>query len=179
MPRCNCSAESILGGNVEILVNNAGVTSDSMLHKMSKQDWDKVMSTNLDSLFNITQPVIGKMREHNFGRIIIISSVNAYGCPGQTNYSATKAGSEGFMRSLALESASKGITVNCVAPGYINTEMVEKIPANVLDGIVSKVPSKRLGETQEIAKTVLFLAGEEASFITGQVVGVNGGLKVS
>ncbi len=169
--------EKLLGGNIEILVNNAGITRDGMMHKMPQENWYDVINTNLNSVFNMTRCVIEQMRENKFGRIISISSVNANGQMGQTNYAAAKAAIEGFTKSLALESAKAGVTVNAIAPGYINTEMVGAMPQDVLDKIVAKVPVGRLGETSEIARTVLFLADDSAGFITGTVMSVNGGLR--
>lgn len=171
-------AETELGGNIEILVNNAGITRDTMMHKMTDSQWVDVITTNLNSVFNMSRSVIEKMRENKFGRIISLSSVNANGMMGQTNYSAAKAGIEGFTKALALESARSGITVNAVAPGYVNTEMVAAVPQEALQGIISKVPMQRLGEADEIANTIAFLASKEASFITGAIIPVNGGLRV-
>lgn len=162
--------------NVAVLVNNAGVTSDSMLHKADKTMWDKVIDTNLTSCFNMSRAVIEKMRENNFGRIVSVSSINALaGQLGQTNYSASKAGIIGFTKALALESARKGITVNAIAPGYIETDMVSAIPQQVLEGIIAKIPVGRLGNTEEIARAVLFLIDENSSFITGETLSINGG----
>ena len=171
------SVEDALGGNIEILVNNAGITRDGMMHKMPASNWYDVISTNLNSVFNMSRCVIEKMRDNKFGRIISMSSVNANGQMGQTNYSAAKAAIEGFTKSLALEGAKSGVTVNAIAPGYVNTEMVGAMPKEVLDKIVARVPIGRLGETSEIARTVLFLADDNANFITGTVIAVNGGLR--
>ena len=135
--------EGYLGGNIEVLVNNAGITRDGFMHKMSTNDWTDVIRTNLSSVFNMSRAVIEKMRENKFGRIISMSSVNANGMVGQTNYSAAKAGIEGFTKALSLESARAGITVNAIAPGYINTEMVASVPQEALDKIISKVPANR------------------------------------
>ncbi len=168
--------EKALDGNVEILVNNAGITMDKMLHKQDPEGWNKVITNNLTSVFNMSRIVIEGMRAHEYGRIISISSVNAHGAAGQTNYASSKAGIEGFTKSLALEGAKLGITVNAIAPGYIDTEMVRAIPSEILETIVSKVPMKRLGRVEEIAETALFLASPGASFITGAVIPVNGGL---
>ena len=164
-------------GHIEVLINNAGVTRDSMLHKMDVRQWGDVIRTNLDSCFNMSKCVIDSMREKGFGRIINISSVNGQaGQAGQTNYSATKAGMIGFTKSLALETANKGITVNCVAPGYIDTEMVQAVPKEILDKIVkSKIPLGRLGKPEEIAEAVLYLIKDESGFITGTTLNVNGG----
>jgi len=164
------------GTSVSVLVNNAGITRDSMLHKMAEKDWHEVINTNLNSCFNMSAAVISQMRNQNYGRIINISSINAQaGQIGQTNYSAAKAGIIGFTKALARESAVKKITVNCIAPGYIRTEMVEKVPANVLEQIISNIPMKRLGMPEEIARAVVFLADEDAGFITGETISINGG----
>ncbi|KIE04454.1 Acetoacetyl-CoA reductase [Candidatus Jidaibacter acanthamoeba] len=171
-------AEEYLGGNVEILVNNAGITRDAMMHKLSYEDWKAVIDTNLSSVFNMSKSVIQKMRDSKFGRIISMSSVNANGMMGQTNYSAAKAGIEGFTKALALESARAGITVNAVAPGYISTEMVAAMPKEALDAIVAKVPMQRLGNVEEIARVIAFLADDASGFITGTVIPVNGALRV-
>lgn len=164
-------------GPVDVLVNNAGITRDAMLHKMSPENWRAVISTNLDSLFNTTRNVIEGMRERGFGRIINISSVNGQkGQMGQANYSAAKAGLIGFTKALAQESANKGITVNTVAPGYIATDMVKAIPEEVLaKRILPFIPVGRLGEPSEIARCVTFLASDEAGFITGSTLSANGG----
>ncbi len=171
-------AEEHLGGNIEILVNNAGITRDAMMHRLSNEDWRAVIDTNLSSVFNMSRSVIQKMRDNKFGRIISMSSVNAHGMMGQTNYSAAKAGIEGFTKALALESARAGITVNAIAPGYINTEMVAAVPKEALDAIIAKVPAQRLGDVGEIARTIVFLADDASGFITGAVIPVNGGLRV-
>ncbi|MDX1924002.1 MAG: SDR family oxidoreductase [Rickettsiaceae bacterium] len=161
---------------VDILVNNAGITRDSMFHKMTIKDWDDVISTNLTSCFNMSYSVITQMRQKNFGRIINISSINGLsGQVGQTNYSAAKAGVIGFSKALARESAAKGITVNVIAPGYIETEMVAKVPKEVLDQIIHNIPVKRLGSPEEIARAVVFLASRDAGFITGETISINGG----
>lgn len=163
-------------GPIEVLVNNAGITRDGFFHKMTPDQWSQVVSVNMDSLFNMTRQVIEGMRERSFGRVINISSINGQkGQVGQTNYSAAKAGMIGFTKALAQENAKKGITVNCVAPGYINTEMMGTIPDNVMQGIVGAIPVGRLGEAEEIAAVVAFLARDDASFITGATLGVNGG----
>lgn len=165
-----------LGGEIDILINNAGITSDRMLHKQEYENWEKVIKNNLTSVFNMSRLVIEGMRNKQYGRIVSISSVNAYGALGQTNYSASKAGIEGFTRSLALETARLGITVNAVAPGYIDTEMVRVMPHDVLQSIIAKIPLNRLGTVEEIANTVMFLTSHHAGFITGAVIPVNGGL---
>ena len=162
-------------GPVEILVNNAGITRDGQFHKMSLEQWSAVINTNLNSAFNMTRPVIEGMRERKFGRIICISSINGQkGQFGQTNYSAAKAGEIGFVKALAQESARSGITVNAIAPGYIATEMVKAVPAEALAKIVATIPVGRLGEPEDIARVVLFLASDDAGFITGATMTVNG-----
>lgn len=164
-------------GAIEILVNNAGITRDKPLHKMDRADWDAVIHTNLSSLFNLSRNVIDDMRAANFGRIISISSINGQkGQFGQTNYAAAKAGDLGFTKALALETASKGITVNAVAPGYIGTEMVRAVPEEILNTkIIPLIPVGRLGEAEEIARCVSFLAADDAGFITGSTLSANGG----
>jgi acetoacetyl-CoA reductase len=164
-------------GPVEILVNNAGITRDAMLHRMKLEQWTQVINTNLGSLFNMTRPVIDGMRERKFGRIINISSINGQkGQMGQTNYSAAKAGELGFTKALAQETARLGITVNAICPGYINTEMVQAVPKDVLEkSIIPQIPVSRLGEPEEIARCVVFLASEDAGFITGSTLTANGG----
>lgn len=164
-------------GQIDILVNNAGITKDAPLHKMKKESWDAVINVNLNSIFNLTSNVINDMRDNGFGRIIHISSVNGQkGQFGQTNYSATKAAMEGFSKSLALESASKGITSNVISPGYINTEMVAAIREDILNNIIETIPAKRLGESKEIAEMVLYLISENAGYINGATFSINGGL---
>ena len=168
--------EAELGGPVEVLVNNAGITRDGFFHKMTPEQWGDVIRVNMDSVYNMTRQVIEGMRERSFGRIVNISSINGQkGQVGQTNYSAAKAGMIGFTKALALETAKKGITVNCVAPGYIGTEMVAAVPENVLQGIVAGIPVGRLGEAEEIAACVAFLVRDDASFITGTTLSANGG----
>jgi acetoacetyl-CoA reductase len=164
-------------GPVDILVNNAGITRDGMLHRMSKHGWGDVIRTNLDSVFNMTRPVIEGMRARGFGRIITVSSVNGQrGQMGQTNYSAAKAGVIGFTKALAQEGAAKGITANVVAPGYIATEMVRAMPKKVLESaILPQIPVGRLGEAEEVARCVVFLASDESGWITGSTLSVNGG----
>jgi len=164
-------------GPVDVLVNNAGITRDGMLHRMTKENWDAVIRTNLDSVFNLTRLVIDSMRARNFGRIISISSVNGRkGQMGQANYSAAKAGLLGFTKAVALEGATKGITCNVIAPGYINTEMVAAVPKDVLETkILPLIPVGRLGTADEIARCVTFLAADEAGFITGACLDANGG----
>jgi acetoacetyl-CoA reductase len=167
--------ESELGA-IEILVNNAGITRDAPLHKMQKNQWDDVISTNLTSAFNLSHVLINGMRDRGFGRIVNISSINGLlGQFGQTNYSAAKAGIIGMTKALAREAASKGITVNAVAPGYIDTEMVRAVKPEVMEKIVSAIPVGRLGKAEEVARCVLFLASDNAGFITGETISVNGG----
>lgn len=164
-------------GHVDVLVNNAGITRDGQFRKMSKADWDAVISTNLNSMFNVTKQVIEGMIENNWGRIINISSVNGQkGQFGQTNYSTAKAGLHGFTMALALEVAAKGVTVNTVSPGYIGTDMVKAIRPDVLEKIVAGVPAKRLGEPSEIASIIAWLASNESGYSTGADFSVNGGL---
>ncbi|MFD1332363.1 acetoacetyl-CoA reductase [Methylopila musalis] len=163
-------------GPIDVLVNNAGITRDGMFHKMSFEQWREVLSTNLDSMFTVTRPVIDGMRERGFGRIINISSINGQkGQMGQANYSAAKAGVIGFTKALAQENARKGITVNVIAPGYIATDMVMAVPEKVREGIIATIPVGRLGEAEEIAEAVVYLAGDKAGFITGSTLTVNGG----
>ena len=164
-------------GPVEVLVNNAGITRDAMFHRMSREQWQEVISTNLNGLFNMTHPVWPGMRERKFGRIVSISSVNGQkGQAGQVNYSAAKAGDIGFTKALAQEGARAGITVNAICPGYIGTEMVRAIDAKVLaERILPQIPVGRLGEPEGIARCVVFLASEEAGFITGSTISANGG----
>jgi len=176
---CQAAVAEIVGnqGPIDVLVNNAGITRDKPLHKMEKSHWDAVIATNLDSLFNLSRAVIDGMRERKFGRIVNISSINGQkGQFGQTNYAAAKAGLIGFTKALALETASKGITVNAVAPGYIGTEMVMAVPEKILNEvIIPQIPVVRLGEATEIARCVSFLASDDAGFITGSTITANGG----
>jgi acetoacetyl-CoA reductase len=164
-------------GPIDILVNNAGITKDAMFHKMTLEQWQAVINTNLNSLFNMTHPVWGGMRDRNFGRIICISSINGQkGQIGQANYSAAKAGEIGFVKALAQEGAAKGITVNAICPGYIGTDMVKAVPEKVMnERILPFIPVGRVGEPEEIARAVAFLAAEDAGFITGATLTVNGG----
>ena len=164
-------------GPVEVLVNNAGITRDAMFHRMSREQWQEVISTNLNGIFNMTHPLWPGMRERKFGRIVNISSVNGQkGQAGQVNYSAAKAGDIGFTKALAQEGARIGITVNAICPGYIGTEMVRAIDAKVLaERILPQIPVGRLGEPEEIARCVVFLAGDDAGFITGSTLTANGG----
>ncbi len=176
---CSAAAEKIASevGPVDILVNNAGITRDATFHRMTPEKWRQVITTNLDSVFNVTRNVYEGMRERGFGRIINISSINAQkGQFGQTNYSAAKAGMIGFTKALAQECAAKGVTVNCVAPGYIGTEMVRAVPADVLnEKIIPQIPVGRLGEPEEVARCVVFLASDDAGFVTGSTLTANGG----
>ena len=164
-------------GPVDILVNNAGITRDAMFHKMTPQQWQEVLNTNLNSLFNMTQPIWSGMRDRGFGRIVCISSINGQkGQMGQANYAAAKAGEIGFVKSLAQEGAAKGITVNAIAPGYIGTEMVRAVPEKVMnERILPSIPVGRVGEPEEIARCVAFLTDDGAGFITGATLSANGG----
>ena len=164
-------------GSIDVLVNNAGITRDRMFLKMTREDWDGVIETNLNSMFNVTKQVVGDMVEKGWGRIINISSVNGEkGQAGQTNYSAAKAGMHGFTMALAQELANKGVTVNTVSPGYIGTDMVKAIRQDVQDKIVATIPVKRFGEPSEIASIIAWIAGEESGYSTGADFSVNGGL---
>ena len=164
-------------GTIDLLVNNAGITRDRMFLKMTREDWDSVIETNLNSMFNVTKQVVGDMVEKGWGRIINISSVNGEkGQAGQTNYSAAKAGMHGFTMALAQELANKGVTVNTVSPGYIGTDMVNAIREDVLAKIVATIPVKRLGKPSEIASVIAWLASEEGGYSTGADFSVNGGL---
>ena len=164
-------------GPIDVLVNNAGITRDAMFHRMSREQWQEVISTNLNGIFNMTHPIWPGMRDRKFGRIINISSVNGQkGQAGQVNYSAAKAGDIGFTKALAQEGARAGITVNAICPGYIGTEMVRAIDEKILnERIVPQIPVGRLGEPEEVARCVVFLAGDEAGFITGSTISANGG----
>jgi acetoacetyl-CoA reductase len=164
-------------GPVDVLINNAGITRDATFKKMDKTNWDTVMKTNLDSVFNMTKPVCDGMTDRSWGRIINISSVNGQkGAFGQTNYSAAKAGMHGFTKALALEVAKKGVTVNTISPGYIGTKMVMAIPTEVLDSkIIPQIPMGRLGKPEEVAGLVAYLASDEAAFLTGANIAINGG----
>ena len=164
-------------GPVDVLVNNAGITKDMTFRKMTKADWDVVMKTNLDSVFNMTKQVMDGMMERGWGRVINVSSVNGQkGAFGQTNYSAAKAGMHGFTKSLALEVAKKGVTVNTISPGYIGTKMVMAIPQEVLDSkILPLIAQGRLGKPEEVAGLVAYLASQEAAFLTGANISINGG----
>lgn len=163
-------------GAIEVVVNNAGITRDGTLHKMSADQWQAVIDTNLTSCFNLSRCVIDSMRAQGFGRIVNIGSINGQaGQYGQVNYAAAKSGIHGFTKALAQEGAAKGVTVNAIAPGYVETDMVRAVPANVLEKIVAKIPVGRLGQPEDIARGVLFLVGDEAGFITGATLSINGG----
>ena len=163
-------------GPVEVLINNAGITRDGTMHKMNFEQWNAVIQTNLTSCFNMCHAVLNGMRERSFGRIVNIGSVNGQaGQYGQVNYAAAKSGIHGFTKALAQEGAAKGITVNAIAPGYIATDMVRAVPENVLEKIVQRIPVGRLGEAHEIARGVLFLVSDDAGFITGSTMSINGG----
>jgi len=164
-------------GPIDILINNAGITRDMTFKKMTKVDWDAVIHTNLDSVFNVTKPVVDGMVERGWGRVINVSSVNGQkGAFGQTNYSAAKAGIHGFTKALALEVARKGVTVNTISPGYIGTKMVTAIPKEILDSkILPQIPIGRLGKPDEVAGLIIYLCSEEAAFVTGANISINGG----
>jgi len=163
-------------GPVEVLVNNAGITRDTTMQRMTYEQWNAVIQTNLTSCFNMCRAVIEGMRDRRFGRIVNIGSINGQaGQYGQVNYAAAKSGIHGFTKALAQEGASRGITVNAVAPGYVDTEMVRAVPADVLEKIVARIPVGRLGKAEDIARAVLFLVADEADFITGSTLSVNGG----
>jgi len=176
--QCETAVKKIAAelGPVEILVNNAGITRDGTMHRMTPQQWAEVIQTNLTSCFNMCRVVIDGMRERSFGRIVNIGSINGQaGQYGQVNYAAAKSGIHGFTKALAQEGAAKGITVNAIAPGYIDTDMVRAVPANVLEKIVAKIPVGRLGKAEEIARGVLFLVADDGGFITGSTLSINGG----
>ncbi len=163
-------------GPVDVLVNNAGITRDGTMHRMDFEQWDKVVRTNLGSCFNMSRCVIDGMRQRGFGRIVNIGSINGQaGQYGQVNYAAAKSGIHGFTKALAQEGAAKGITVNAIAPGYIDTDMVRAVPENVLEKIIGGIPVRRLGKAEEIARGVLFLVSDDAGFITGSTLSINGG----
>jgi len=163
-------------GPIDVLINNAGITRDGFFHKMTHDQWSDVIRVNMDSVFNMTRHVINGMRDRNWGRIVNISSINGQkGQIGQTNYSAAKAGMIGFTKALALENARKGVTVNCIAPGYIDTDMVDAMDPKVLEAIVAQIPVGRLGKGEEIADMVAWLSGERAGYVTGCTLSLNGG----
>ncbi|MEO8524170.1 MAG: acetoacetyl-CoA reductase [Caldimonas sp.] len=176
---CAHAVAEVLGkvGAVDVLVNNAGITRDMTFKKMDKVNWDAVMRTNLDSLFNMSKQVVDGMVERGWGRVINVSSVNgSKGAFGQTNYSAAKAGVHGFTKALALEVAKKGVTVNTISPGYIGTKMVTAIPQEILDTkILPQIPVGRLGKPEEVAGLIIYLASDEAAFLTGANIAINGG----
>jgi acetoacetyl-CoA reductase len=176
---CKACCDSIVAdvGQIDILVNNAGITRDMTFRKMTKADWDAVMRTNLDSVFNMSKQVCDAMSDRGWGRIINVSSVNGQkGAFGQTNYSAAKAGMHGFTKALALEVARKGVTVNTISPGYIGTKMVTAIPKEILDSkILPQIPVNRLGKPEEVAGLIIYLCSEEAAFVTGANISINGG----
>jgi acetoacetyl-CoA reductase len=175
---CKTAVEKIVAelGPVDILVNNAGITRDTTLQKMTRDMWDEVIDTNLGGCFNMCRLVWDGMRERGFGRIVNVGSINGQaGQYGQVNYAASKSGIHGFTKSLAQEGAPKGITVNVIAPGYIDTDMVAAVPQNVLDKIVARIPVGRLGKAEEIARGVEFLVADEAGFVTGSTLSINGG----
>jgi acetoacetyl-CoA reductase len=176
--QCEAAAKQIAAdlGPIDILVNNAGITRDGTIHRMTFEQWNAVIQTNLTSCFNMSRCVIDGMRERNFGRIVNIGSINGQaGQYGQVNYAAAKSGIHGFTKALAQEGAAKGITVNAIAPGYIDTDMVRAVPEEVLKKIVARVPVGRLGRADEIARGVLFLVADDAGFITGSTLSINGG----
>ena len=176
--QCEAAAKKIAAelGPIDILVNNAGITRDGTMHKMTPQQWAEVIQTNLSSCFNMCRCVIDEMRERSFGRIVNIGSINGQaGQYGQVNYAAAKSGIHGFTKALAQEGAGKGITVNAIAPGYIDTEMVRAVPEEVLKKIVARIPVGRLGKAEEIARGVLFLVADDGGFITGSTLSINGG----
>lgn len=163
-------------GPVEILVNNAGITRDGTMHRMDRDQWQAVIDTNLSGCFNCSRSVIDGMRERSFGRIVNIGSINGQaGQYGQVNYAAAKSGIHGFTKALAQEGAAKGITVNAIAPGYVDTEMVRAVPADVLEKIIARIPAGRLGRAEDIARGVLFLTADASDFITGSTLSINGG----
>jgi acetoacetyl-CoA reductase len=175
---CQAGVDKIVAekGPIDIVVNNAGITRDGTLMRMTRQQWDEVIDTNLGSCFNMAHAVFPSMREREFGRIVNIGSINGQaGQYGQVNYAAAKSGIHGFTKALAQEGARYNITVNAIAPGYIDTDMVAAVPANVLEKIVAKVPVGRLGHAEEIARGVLFLVADNATFVTGSTVSINGG----
>ena len=176
--QCEAAVKKITGdiGPVEVLVNNAGITRDGTMHRMTFEQWNAVIQTNLGSCFNMCRCVIDGMRERNFGRIVNIGSINGQaGQYGQVNYAAAKSGIHGFTKAMAQEGAAKNVTVNAIAPGYIDTEMVRAVPEEVLKKIVARIPVGRLGKAEEIARGVLFLVADDAGFVTGSTMSINGG----
>jgi acetoacetyl-CoA reductase len=172
----NCNEIAEVFGPIDIVVNNAGITRDGVLAKMSFDDWNEVMRINLGGCFNMAKAVFGGMRERGWGRIVNIGSINGQaGQYGQVNYAAAKSGIHGFTKALAQEGAKNGVTVNAIAPGYIDTDMVAAVPASVLEKIVAKIPVGRLGHAEEIARGVAFLCSEDAGFVTGSTLSINGG----
>jgi acetoacetyl-CoA reductase len=177
-PDCVAAVKEIVAevGPIEILVNNAGITRDSTLHRMDYEQWEDVIHTNLTSCFNLARTVIESMRDRGFGRIVNIGSINGQaGQYGQVNYAAAKSGIHGFTKALAQEGAAKGVTVNAVAPGYVDTDMVRRVPHHVLEKIIQRIPVGRLGRAEDIARGVLFLVADDADFITGTTLSINGG----
>jgi acetoacetyl-CoA reductase len=175
---CKAGVEKIVhdNGPIEILINNAGITRDGTLHKMAYEQWEEVIHTNLTSCYNMCRLVIDSMRDRGFGRIVNIGSVNGQaGQYGQVNYAAAKSGIHGFTKALAQEGAAKNITVNAVAPGYVDTDMVRSVPHHVLEKIIAKIPAGRLGRAEDIARGILFLVADDADFITGSTMSINGG----
>jgi len=175
---CKAGLEQIVSdvGAVDVLVNNAGITRDGTLHRMSHEDWQAVIDTNLGGCYNMSRCVIDGMRERSFGRIVNVGSINGQaGQYGQVNYAAAKSGIHGFTKALAQECAAKGITVNAIAPGYVDTDMVRAVPPNVLEKIIARIPVGRLGKADDIARSVAFLVADDAGFITGSTLSVNGG----
>ena len=175
---CKAGVEQIVAdlGPIEVLVNNAGITRDGTLHRMDAEAWNAVISTNLSSCFNLSRLVIDSMRAQNFGRIVNIGSINGQaGQYGQVNYAAAKSGIHGFTKALAQEGAAKNVTVNAIAPGYVDTDMVRAVPENVLEKIIAGIPVGRLGTADDIARGVLFLTSDNADFITGSTLSINGG----
>ena len=162
-------------GKIDILINNAGITKDGMFHKMNTEQWKKVMDVNLDGIYYCTRAVIEGMRARKYGKIVNLASVSAFGNMGQTNYGASKAAVIGFTKCLAKESARANITVNCIAPSYINTEMLQAVPQEVMDKFIAAIPSNRLGTPEELASVAAFLASDDSSFVTGECIVVSGG----